>query len=544
MVFVRLGWRIVRRNVQRSLLAVVSLAFATATFASAAVLAVGAPGGAFATQRRAIGGDILVLPYHPARPGTSFSPQDRWVWARIPADVTGYYPQFHARGLLRGMHVREGQERVDLSRLADALALRPEVSAVHAVRALPGFVQTGPDGRGYWVRLVGRDPALDEELGFSALIIQGRPLTKEDAGSMVVLVDGFVPLFTHRDDSYFGYDRYNGRRVFQSHGEPVLDGGAVPPVGTTVVVEVPQIRTTALRGPSHAGQPSLVLDYANPTSVHLRVAGHYAWPTSTVPWAANVLTLDGLAPDNRVDKERPRHFPLEQRVWTSADFLVPAETLERIAQNVGATSPLEPVELATTVKNFGQVTAISERLQATFPEATFITVPDLVRHADLGPEPLFQTPPEDLLALQAGRASQITMRAPLPGWSRGALVALAYLSGGLLFAGNVYILLAGRKHEMAVLKALGAKDLDVVISVITEVGALALAGGILGLGIMLPLALWQWVSNGLDARTMLGLFGNLLVTAVGFSILSTLAFGGGPALWAARRPPTEVLRNG
>ena len=145
-----------------------------------------------------------------------------------------------------------------------------------------------------------------------------------------------------------------------------------------------------------------------------------------------------------------------------------------------------------------------------------------------------------------------TLREQVVGDVRGALLVLLGAVGLLLTIAcvNVANLLLARgevrRREIAVRAALGARSGRLIRLVLVESTALAVAGGVLGVGLawtgvqqlpkLAPASVPRVEGVAIDA-TVLG-FSLLLV------LLTGLAFGLLPALTAARTPPSDVLEEG
>ena len=141
--------------------------------------------------------------------------------------------------------------------------------------------------------------------------------------------------------------------------------------------------------------------------------------------------------------------------------------------------------------------------------------------------------------------------------SRAALIdAFAYLIAGIMALGSVFGALATmftavgqRSVEIATLRALGFHAVPVVVSVLVEATALALAGGVLGAAVVYA------ILDGYTASTLNPAAGSQLAFAfrvtpesirlgLGWAIAVGVIGGMAPAMRAARLPITTVLRGG
>lgn len=132
------------------------------------------------------------------------------------------------------------------------------------------------------------------------------------------------------------------------------------------------------------------------------------------------------------------------------------------------------------------------------------------------------------------------------------LIALAAVVGLtlLIACGNIANLMlaraSARRHEFAVRTALGASKWRVASQLLTETLVLSAAGAVGGV----LLALWasrlivSQISTTASRVTLdLGLDFRMLGFTAGVAILTTLLFGVGPGLVAARTPPMQALKD-
>jgi putative ABC transport system permease protein len=130
----------------------------------------------------------------------------------------------------------------------------------------------------------------------------------------------------------------------------------------------------------------------------------------------------------------------------------------------------------------------------------------------------------------------------------GTIVAVVMGIGAVFGALNtMYSAVAERAREIATMRAIGFGIGSVVMSFVLEALCIALAGGLLGCGTVLPLnnlttgALnWQTFSHLAFAFRVTPL---LLVSGVIFALLMGLVGGVPPAIRAARQQVAVVLRE-
>jgi putative ABC transport system permease protein len=124
-----------------------------------------------------------------------------------------------------------------------------------------------------------------------------------------------------------------------------------------------------------------------------------------------------------------------------------------------------------------------------------------------------------------------------------ALISL--LVGGIGIMNTMYTAVLERKRDIGVMKAIGARNRDVMLIFLLESGLLGMAGG--GIGVIIGMALSKSVE--IIAK---GVIGNLIqasfpwyliVGALAFSFLVGMLSGAFPARQASRLPPVEALRG-
>ena len=128
-----------------------------------------------------------------------------------------------------------------------------------------------------------------------------------------------------------------------------------------------------------------------------------------------------------------------------------------------------------------------------------------------------------------------------------AIVLLVLLVACANLANLLLVRASGRIREMALRRALGATRWRIASLFLAESGVVAAAGGALGLVLALG-AGWAIERMPLDIGIPLGLtFGldvRILALTLGGTVVTTIAFGAGPALSASRLETLGILRGG
>ena len=126
------------------------------------------------------------------------------------------------------------------------------------------------------------------------------------------------------------------------------------------------------------------------------------------------------------------------------------------------------------------------------------------------------------------------------------IAAISLLVGGIGIANTMYTSVLERRKEIGVMKAIGAKNSDILLIFLIEAGLLGLIGGIIGAAIGLGFAM-------LIAYFAAGFLGGagfsvvvswpLLIFSVSFSFLIGVISGVTPALQASKLKPVDALRS-
>jgi len=126
------------------------------------------------------------------------------------------------------------------------------------------------------------------------------------------------------------------------------------------------------------------------------------------------------------------------------------------------------------------------------------------------------------------------------------IAAIALVVGGVGMMNTMYTSVLERTREIGILKAVGAKDRQVLALFLMDSGLMGLIGGILGLSIGAGLSFLgtSVVSGLLGVPSFSPVFDpGLIVGTVGFSFLLGALAGAWPAWHAARLDPVEALAS-
>ncbi len=126
------------------------------------------------------------------------------------------------------------------------------------------------------------------------------------------------------------------------------------------------------------------------------------------------------------------------------------------------------------------------------------------------------------------------------------IAAISLLVGGIGITNTMYTSVLERTKEIGIMKAIGAKNTDILGIFLIESSMLGLAGGIIGaiLGISLALIVSLIVRSVFPAiNFMVQISPGLLIGAAAFSFMIGTLSGIVPAVQAAKMRPVEALRS-
>jgi len=484
------------------MLAVIGAALAAMIMTSIIALSGGYPALGYAEARAFLGADILVFATpHLVAPGAlaQVAGSDQ-PWSLVAlsrdqyCDLHDLHPELYGQGFLAqgGVAARP----IDLVKLRARLAGSRFVDDVSAAYFLPVRIQFSVPTEGGGSR----------EVVLNEMILRGRDFGFRSGDGHWsferLMVDGFVPAGC--GDACALLD---ARLV--NLGYPNL-----PALGDQIRLFVPALSLDDT-GRVH-------LDYSRESEFQLTLAGRYEVQTNLVAWPTELGTM------------------LEELYWTTPQIQVPAEFFSQVfSQASGGRHLLPPaMQVGVTVSPFSEVENIAAELRTLLPEYTVISVPAQLNlaHGRGLPEAVFQAPLE---YLGVPTTQQVGMHVDLS----QVFIVLVCLIAALLLAANMLFLVAQRRREIGVLKAIGARSGDIGLMILTEALTLNLLGTLAGFALIRIFATWTLLSN----RIPLAEIGRATLTDLGLVVTAAASaaavFGLIPAWQMARLTSMEVLRN-
>lgn len=521
------------RNRQSTGLAIASMTLASIFLCFALVLSAGTPSEAYVAERLMAGGDIVMMPFAMAGTGGGGAGTAEMAWRPWNIETPGFYGDLFPDAFDGRLVSAKPMDAAAVDRmLAD---LNRTASSIHGAVVRPVYempIVLHMDGKAIWATIRTRDPGFDDRLGLRRFISAGRPLGRDDDGQPSVLIDSSRLEIYTPDAGAFGYDRFNGEWAYVYRGRPQMIDEPPPSVGSTLNVELP--RASVVEGKA-------AFDYEDTVPIDVKVVGEYRLQTGEWNWISSELRMEGYR--TKLGPKPPKfhgELVVEPAIWSSPLIFVTQATFMELAAKSGWAAP-QPSYWTIQLPNTLTSRDLARDLQAKWPNATIAAVADLVADSDTAPQPMAAAPHASPFDYHYGSVFTPLIPSP-PSWLKWLVTVLAYTIGGLLFAANLWIILAKRYSEAALLRALGARRWQTFALLATEVVAVAGVGALLGWILTLPLMALQL--RGLAAGVFLGVAGSFLGTIEGLALLVALPAAVGFGLRATQVPPAEVIRHG
>ncbi len=514
-MFVVLGFMNARRNLGRSVIAVIGAGVAAMIMTSIISLSGGYPANGWAEARTFMGGDIVIYgTKHLVGPddlrpagtkavsgnsqGGGSATDPRWSMDRLPPDLVcdlmTLQPELYSDGFIcpEGIGVRP----IDISQLRQTLAGDPRIVQVNPSMFLPVRLtyEYVRDRRVY-------------EAELPQAVLRGRDFTAQAAAGL-----GFDRLLTGGSRAP-GAAEGNSRVGLLDANLGLLGYQPPNPANPVITVWVPRVT---------AGPDGMVTyDFTDETPYQISLIGQYSVMTDMVAWTTEAGTMS------------------EDLFWVTPQLQIPAGTFADIWAEAGGRGSLShAMQVSLRVGRLAYVENVVAGLRKLLPEYSVISVPQQIELAHMRglPEPVFAAPAEL-------RGSAEIVQTGLPVDLSQAFFVLVCLVAGLLMATNLLFLVSERRKEIGVLKAIGARGADVAVMVLTEALTLNLLGTVLGFGLIRVFATWMMISNRIPLAEIGRATANDLLIVVSAAALAAAAFGMLPAWQMARLTSMEVLRN-
>lgn len=485
-MFVRLGVLNIRRQMARSLLVLATLALAAISLTYSLFVQDIPPLRVAPLLSKFTGGEIFVAPLRWAgQQASDVSGDTHYRYARLVASGASWLEWFYPELYEQGFWVRQDTTPSEFFSPADidALAAFPEVTEAVITPMLPALIHAVGQ-RGvveYPVRLSPMVPRLDEFVGSAAS--EGTTATN--------------------------YIKLNA----QMHVPPATPSYKQ---GQTVTLIVP--RQDAAGG----------LDFAAAQAHELAFASYLEIPSRPVSW---------YGPGENVWDSTPS-LQLETGIFKANMAWVSDAAWQELMQQAGIEDPLPISNLVLHVDDLQRLDEVIVRLSAAFPHLTFVHMSHLEeRLYETGNMEYFRRAPKDVW-MKIEQSGLVVPQSFSPVFS-----ILFLLIAGLLLGGHMLTGAAARRKEIGMLRALGARQHDVLILGASETSFLTFVGVTAGFVGLRFFGMIMELRGGQKLLTVLWRIATEYVQVLGISLAVSLIFALLPIWRLSQITPMEVLRH-
>jgi hypothetical protein len=483
-MFFRLGAVNAWRNLARSILAVVSMAVAAAFLTYTISLSRGYTHEAFSSFRQVLGGEIVV--YAQKVQGEMPSGDSFWSFSRPTetpfTDLAVFHPEIFKQGYLDS-----SQSQTISPEHIKQLADESGVDGVSPVYRLPAFTMLSDQYR-YQSDVRARD--IQSELPINrpeSLIYSGRWFVPEDEGQAVAVV---------------------------SRLQELPPGVRSPEPGSQIILEFPSVKKDQF--------DQIYLDYSQPIHKKFSIIGNFVSPTREYSWQGDIDTQTEIL------------------YWWTNEIQIPYSTWLDIWREAAGELEYPVSQLILQSNDLTYLEDIVLNLVNNYPEYSFVSVPNqstMAMERQLIEK--FLAVPQSMVEASVQKVTQQGMAMDL----RLPMMILVLLNAALLVAANMLIMINERKREMAILKSVGAKRIDITVMALTEALIIAIVGASIGfLFFRIPGALNQ-MTNSQGLITILQSVVVDLVQVLSATAAVSLLFGLIPAVKLAGMSVMNVLRS-
>jgi len=238
--------------------------------------------------------------------------------------------------------------------------------------------------------------------------------------------------------------------------------------------------------------------------------------------------------------QEPAPVPLSEQGYVHfSDVYLSEDTWLHIwdEQSGGQTYPT--LALGLHVKSMDEVYGTVDRLRETYPSLAIFSLREVVGQVNrFNRMDRFYAAPTQYWA-----SEQVSVHAFASQDYKTVTASLLYLNAGILLACQMLMAIASRKNEIGVLKAIGARQREVTIMILTEAGILAVLGSLVGFALVKAAGIHQALSNNVSLGNILKTAGLEQGVVLMATITAAVIFGALPAWRVSRLTVMEVFRK-
>ena len=287
-----------------------------------------------------------------------------------------------------------------------------------------------------------------------------------------------------------------------------------PEPGSQIILEFPSVKKDQF--------DQIYLDYSQPIYKEFSIIGNFVSPTREYSWQGDIDTQTEIL------------------YWWTNEIQIPNSTWLEIWREAAGELEYPVSQLMLQSNDLTYLEDIVLNLVNNYPEYSFVSVPNqstMAMERQLIEK--FLAVPQSMVEASVQKVTQQGMAMDL----RLPMMILVLLNAALLVAANMLIMINERKREMAILKSVGAKRIDITVMALTEALIIAIVGASIGfLFFRIPGALNQ-MTNSQGLITILQSVVVDLVQVLSATAAVSLLFGLIPAVKLAGMSVMNVLRS-
>ena len=490
MYFAWLGFIGAKRNMGRSLLAITAMAMAAGFLTYVISLSRGYSFLYRADYRAIHGGEIAM--YDRQLVGGVADKEYYYTLRGLPhTDLSVMMPELFEGGYLAASDQGEPFTAEVIQRIG-ALS---HVMGVYPRYQMPALTSGQFD---MWATpLRGRDVALDnlQSITPHSIISEGRWFTEQDAGEYVAVVS---------KHQHF----------------PV--GQPAPKVGDILTVLVPKLYGT-----------SYIVDYLDLYPIELRIIGIVDVRMRSLTYTT-VDEMGTLIENNDVGT-----------YMQSDEIQIPLATWHNIWA-MQSEETYVPSQLSLLASDMSYLQDVVLEVQSAFPEYAVFGIPSVLQRAETNlrienPRQILHHPDQDVARslLMPDTVAPEAMKQDL----RLPMSVLILINAAMVMASNLLIMVSERRQEIGVLKAIGAKRIQIAQMILCEALLISGFGAVLGFAFFRLPAMLNQMTNRIAIGTLLHTLLSDLGIVLGATAVFTLIFGLLPAMQMAALSVQEVLQS-